>query len=334
MPRLRRSDPTAPGIRRRRAGRGFVYLHPDGTRVTDQATLARIRGLVLPPAWEDVWIAPWPNGHIQALGTDARGRRQYRYHDAWRAHRDREKFEHVVRFARRLPDVRRRCAEDLASPGMSRDKALGCAVRLLDLGFFRVGGDEYAEDNGSIGLTTLRREHTHLEGDEVIFDYPAKSGRHRVQSVVDPDVRTVIDELRRRRGGTRLLAYREGRRWHELHADDVNRYLRDLAGVPASAKDFRTWHATVLAAVGLAVSREAAHTPTAQRRAVRRAVCEVADYLGNTPAVCRRSYIDPRLVDAYLDGRTVAHALPRLGREGLPATRGAIEAAVIRLLAG
>ena len=340
MPRLRQSDCSGPGLRRRRAGRGFVYLDEDGARVDDVETLDRIRALAVPPAWQDVWICPWANGHIQALGTDAKGRRQYRYHEAWRLRRDREKFDHMLEVAAALPALRRACARDLARPDMPKERVLACAVRLLDVGFFRVGGEEYAEDNGSYGLATLLKKHARVSGEEVTFDYPAKSGNHRVQSVVDPEVRDVIVALRRRRGGgPELLAYRDGRRWVDVRSADINDYLREVSGLDVTAKDFRTWHATVLAAVALAVSWRAPSTTHGRRRAVRRAMCEVAEYLGNTPTVCRSSYVDPRIVDLYLGGSTVRAALERLDAgpdKGSPssATHGRVEAAVLNLLRG
>lgn len=335
MPRLRRSDPNGPGVRRRRRGKGFSYHYGDGSPVRDAATLERIRALVIPPAWEDVWISPWPHGHIQAVGVDAKGRRQYRYHDVWRAQRDEAKFDHVLEVAAVLPGVRERCGEHLTVDGMPREKVLAAAARLLDVGFFRVGGDEYVEENGSHGLCTILRRHVAVRGDEILFDYPAKSGQRRVQSVVAPDLLEVVETLKRRRGGSRrLLAYKEDGRWHDLCAPDVNAYLRELSGLDLTAKDFRTWNATVLAAVALAVSWKAGAGRSSLDRAVRRAVREVAEYLGNTPAVCRSSYIDPRVVDLYRDGVTVRRALDRIGEAGygVPGTHGALERAVLAML--
>jgi DNA topoisomerase IB len=335
MARLRRSDLTGPGLRRRRCGAGFTYVDDTGGRVTDEVTLERIRGLVIPPAWEDVWICPWPNGHIQAVGTDAKGRRQYRYHDLWRQQRDRDKFDHVLQLARALPALRKTCELHLRSAGMAREKVLATAVQLLDVGFFRVGGEEYVEENGSYGLCTLLRRHVQTAGDELLFDYPAKSGQRRVQSVVAPDLAAVVAELKRRRSASgRLLAYRDGTRWRDVTPAEVNAYLRQNAGLDVTAKDFRTWNATVLASVALAVSWRAAAGTRAQDRAVRRAVCEVATYLGNTPTVCRTSYIDPRVIDLYRDGVTIRRALDRLGEEGygVPGTRGAVERAVLQML--
>jgi DNA topoisomerase IB len=279
-----------------------------------------------------VWICPDPDGHLQAVGTDAAGRRQYRYHDRWRARRDREKFDHMLEFARALPRIRRVAARDLRREGVPRERVLACAVRLLDLGFFRIGGEEYADENGGYGLATLERRHVTVRAGGVVeFDYVSKAGRRRRQDLVDPDVHAVVATLKRRRsGGDSLLAYRNGR-WVDVHPADVNEYLRAAARDDVTAKDFRTWHATVLAAVGVAVSTDA-RTPTARKRAVSRAVAEVAGYLGNTPAVCRASYIDPRVFDRYRAGATIAPVLARLGDGEGPATQGRIEAAVIDLL--
>jgi DNA topoisomerase-1 len=339
--RLRRVDCSMPGIRRRRAGRGFVYLDPSGCRVDDPEVLARIRALVVPPAWTDVWICPLANGHIQAVGTDAKGRRQYRYHDAWRLRRDQEKFDHMIEFGRSLPGLRRTICEHLVGDGdggLSRERVLACATRLLDLGFFRIGTEGYAEHNQTYGLATMRKEHVAVgPGDLVAFDYPAKSGKQRLQNVVDPDVAEVVRALKRRRGGgPELLAYRAAGNggWYDVRSADINAYVKEVTGGDFTAKDFRTWNATVLAAVALAVSAEVT-SATGRNRAVARAVAEVAHYLGNTPAVCRASYIDPRVIDRYRAGVTVANALHRLGQDvdfGHLSTQGALEEAVLDLL--
>ena len=337
MPRLRRSDTSAPGLRRVRRGRGFQYLAPGGGAAVP-ADVARIRALVIPPAWADVWICPYPNGHLQATGVDAAGRRQYLYHEAWRARRDREKHDHVLEFAARLPAGRDQARRQLATRGLSRDRVLAAAFTLLDLGGFRVGSDRYAEKNGSYGLMTILGEHVRSERGRLVFDYPAKSGRESVAVVTAAPVRAVVSALRRcRPPGQRLLAWSGRGQWHELDSDDLNEYLCDLLGLAVSAKDFRTWQGTVQAAVGLAVSGSAARSPSARKRAVSRVVAEVADYLGNTPAVCRRSYIDGRLIDRYLHGETIAFPMDQLGRgvpPGWPATHGPFEAAVLRHLAG
>jgi DNA topoisomerase IB len=335
VPRLRRVDCSRPGISRRGRGRGFEYLDEQGERIDDPETLDRIRELAVPPAWRDVWICPYPFGHIQAVGTDAAGRRQYLYHQRWRARRDQEKFDEMLRFARALPGLRRRAAQDLSQDGLTRERVLACAVRLLDRGFFRVGTEDYAENNGSYGLATIERRHVELgPGNLLVFDYRAKSGKQRVQSVVDAEVYAVVEKLKRRRSGSDLLAYQEGRSWVDLRSGHINEYIKEATGEDFSAKDFRTWHGTVLAAVALAVSGGAAGSKTARTRAITRAVQEVAHYLGNTPAVARASYVDPRVFDRYRDGVTIGGALEQLGDVDLgePATQGAVEEAVLDLL--
>jgi DNA topoisomerase I len=333
-PRLRRADCTGPGLRRRKQGRGFVYLDADGERIQEPEVLSRIHELVIPPAWHDVWICPYPGGHIQATGLDDRGRKQYLYHPRWRERRDQEKFEDMVAFAKTLPDLRAHIEREMERDDMSREHVLACAVRLLDRGFFRVGGEDYAVTNKSYGLATIRKEHVRLSGDTLLFDYPAKSGKRQVRAVVDPLVADTVARLKKRRGGTpELLAYRAGRRWVDIRSDDINEYLKDTTGEDISAKDFRTWGATVLAAVALAVSGEVSATKTGRQRAIARAVKEVAHYLGNTPAVARASYIDPRVFDRYRDGVTIAGALSLVAAEDdAPAIQGPVEEAVLDLI--
>ena len=312
-------DCNGPGIRRRRAGRGFTYLDEDGERVDDEEVVERIRSLAIPPAWQDVWICSDPSGHIQATGTDAKGRRQYRYHDEWREARDREKHDRIVRFAKRLPMLREQLASDLALDGMPRERVLACAVRLLELGFFRVGGEAYASENGSYGLATLKREHLRVRGNRLIFDYSAKSGQHRLCEVIDPDVRDVVVALRRRRApaGAELLAYKDdGGRWVDVKSSDINDYLHDHLGDGFSAKDFRTWVGTVLAAAGLA-AQEPGDSERSRRRAVVAVAKDVAEHLGNTPAVARSAYIDPLVVEGFEANDTVADALETLDEEDL-----------------
>ena len=334
--RLRRVDCAGPGIIRKRRGKGFTYQWSDGRTVTEPDVLARIRALVLPPAWENVWICPWPNGHIQAIGTDAAGRRQYRYHDVWRVQRDRDKHDRVLVVAQRLPVARELAAEHLALRGYPRERVLAAAFKLLDLGFLRIGGEEYADENSSYGLATLHREHVTLHRGAIVFDYPAKSGKRQIHQLVDDDLRAVVRGLLRRTDHSpELLAYQERGQWRDVRSDDVNAYLREVFGVDVTAKDFRTWHATVLMAVALAVSRGVANSPSKRKRAVARAYQEVADYLGNTPAVARASYVDPRLIDLYDDGATVLPALERAAVETddeSPYLHGTVERAVLRLL--
>jgi DNA topoisomerase I len=324
--RLRRANCAGPGLRRRRRGRGFEYVDAEGRRVTDPEVLARVHELVIPPAWEDVWICPHPNGHIQATGIDAAGRKQYIYHPRWRARRDQEKFDAMLRFARALPGLRERVAADLAAEGMGREKVLACAVRLLDRGFFRVGGEDYAAQNESYGLATMLKRHVALRGDVLLFDYPSKSGKRRVQAVVDTEVAEVVAGLKGRRGGSgRLLAFKAGGRWQDVRSDDINAYLKEATGEDVSAKEFRTWAATVLAAVALSVVDGGVTTETARERAIKRAVDEVAHYLGNTPAVARRSYIDPRVLDRFRNGDTI-------GPVHTSEIQGPVEEAVIALI--
>jgi DNA topoisomerase IB len=333
---LARSDLAEDGLRRKRRGRGFSYIGPDGTRITDPPTLARIRALVIPPAWEDVWICVHPRGHIQATGTDSAGRRQYRYHDLWREQRDRDKHDRVLEFGAALPRLRDTIGRHLDGQGPTRERVLAAAVRLIDLGLFRPGGVEYAEENGTFGLATIRKEHVSMHRGQLLFEYTAKGAKHREQAIAEEHVCAVVRSLRRRRtGGDQLLAYRSGRTWHDVTAADINGYLSEMCDGDYTAKDFRTWHATVLAAVGLAVSESAAGNESTRKRAVARTVQEVAGYLGNTPAVARASYIDPRVIELYERGITVAAVLGNLGADcefGELATTGRAESAVVKLL--
>lgn len=308
--RLRRSDPAGPGYTRRRRGRGFSYLDERGRPLTDPAEVRRCQGLVIPPAWREVWICPDPAGHIQAMGTDAAGRRQYRYHPQWRQRRDRHKFAHVTSVAEALPRLRRRVRADLADRRLSRRRILALAVRLIDLGLFRVGGDEYAEGAGTYGVATLTAGHVSCNGHLVRFRYPAKGGIPREVSIDDPRVYATVKALRRyRRGGDRLLAYRRGTGWAEVHSSDVNDYLRAASGRPMTAKDLRTWHATVMAAVALART-EPPTSASRYRRTVARVMREVSAELGNTPAVVRSSYVDPRVVELFEAGTTIGAERP------------------------
>jgi DNA topoisomerase-1 len=291
--RLRRSDCSGLGITRRRRGKGFEYRDDDGSRIDDPEVLQRIRELGIPPAWKDVWVCPYPFGHLQATGMDAAGR--------------------------------------------NRPRVLACAVRLLDRGFFRIGSEEYAVQNESYGLATMCKRHVTLgDGGEMVFDYPAKSGQRRIQAVVDPQAAEIVATLKRRRGGgEELLAFKEGRRWRDVRSEDINAYIKDATSEDYSAKDFRTWNATVLAAVALSVSGEAAGTKTGRQRAITRAVREVAHYLGNTPTVCRASYIDPRVFDAYRGGLVIGRPLHEAmdGEDGqLPIHHRALEEAVLDLI--
>jgi DNA topoisomerase IB len=293
--------------------------------------VARIRSLAIPPAWTDVWICPFPNGHLQAVGTDVAGRRQYLYHPDWRIKRDRMKFDRVLDAAHRLGDARHRVAADLAISGMPLERATALAVRLLDQGYFRIGNDAYAEA-GSFGLTTLQRRHVRLRGGALVFRFVGKSGIEHTIEIADPDVIEALTPMRRRRAGERLLAYQRRRRWVDLASDDVNGYLHELFDGDLTAKDFRTWHATVIAATSLALA-DPGETKASRQRAVRAAVEEVAEYLGNTPTIAKNSYIDPRVIDLFEAGTTIAEAARTRHRD--PARRqAALERAVLDMLAG
>ncbi len=330
-PRLRRSHCDEPGIIRKGRGRGFEYFDArSGEKITDPDTLRRIYGLVIPPAWKQVWICPYPNGHLQAVGVDGAGRQQYRYHDVWRKRRDAEKFDRVLDFAVQLPRLREICSELLERDGLDRERVLACAVRLLDHGFFRIGTEEY----DAFGLATICKEHACVRNGTVTFDYPSKGGKRRIVSIADPAVAEVVSRLERRRGGgPELLACRDDRRWVNLSSRDINAFIKEHCGEGFTAKDFRTWSATVLAAVALAVSAAAAASKTARQRAISRATAEVAHYLGNTPAVARRAYIDPRVFDRYRSGWTIAGVLDELGATcGEFSIQGRVEEAVLDLL--
>lgn len=335
--RLRKSTVGAPGYRRIGRGRGFSYVSClDGRRqpIDDPDILARITALAIPPAWKNVWICPYPNGHIQATGTDSAGRRQYLYHPQWQAERSEEKYDRALSLARLLADWRAVLLSDLRARGLGRERVLALAQQLIDHGYFRAGGEEYAQQNGSFGLATLQRDHVRVHRDCVEFDYPAKSGVRRTVSVHDPlAVRTVRSLLRAPTQLPRLLVYRDpGGCWCEVRATDLNDRFRELVGDQFSVKDLRTWHGTVLAAEALATAAEPA-TKTACRREVAAAVRAVAEELGNTAAVARSSYVDPRVVTAYRDGITIAAALRRARRQPLTSRRRQlIEDATARMI--
>jgi len=318
-------------------GRGFEYVDGrTGERIEDGETLERIAALAVPPAWTDVWICADPFGHLQAVGTDDAGRRQYRYHDRWLERRAQQKFDQMLRFARVLPEVRLLTEHHLRKRGLKRERVLAGAVRLLDLGFFRIGSEEYAEDNGTFGLATMRRRHVRLEPNSLlVFDYTAKGRKRHVQAVADRSVHRLVRELKERDGaGEELLAYRDGEGWRDVRSTEINDYLKELAGEEFTAKDFRTWNGTVLAAVALALA-EPPSSERARKRAISQAVAEVAGFLGNTPAVARSAYIDPRLIDHFREGVTIASALDGALPDSLEGVdvRGPIEEAVLDLLA-
>lgn len=312
--RLRRSAVNGPGISRIRHGKGFAYRGPDGELIADEAILQRINDLVIPPAWKKVWISPHPNGHIQAVGTDVAGRRQYLYHQQWQDERAEEKFDRVFEMSKKLPEWRARIADDLKATGLKRDRVLGLALHLLDRGYFRAGGEQYAEDNDSYGIATLLCEHVTLRSDAVAFDYPAKSGVRRTVDVEDPDVVRAARSLLRRDDRTeRFLVCRSASGWVDIHADDLNARFKELVGDEYSVKDLRTWHGTVLAAVAL-VDADPPVSKTVIKRVESAVMKEVAEELGNTPAVARGSYVDPRVVTGYERELTIAAAARRAAR--------------------
>jgi DNA topoisomerase I len=322
---LSRTDPRGPGIGRAGVAGAFVYRDPAGAEVTDLATLQRIRALALPPGWRDIWIAPDPLGHIQATGVDSRGRTQYRYHQLWREQRDAQKFDHMLRFAGALPALRDATIQDLRRRALDRDRVAASAVRLIDLGLFRLGGERYADLDHHYGAATLLKQHVTVKRGVAVFDYVAKEGKERTVTVTD---RAVLGTLRQLTGSDNgldaLFSWPDGGGWHQLHSHDVSAYIAGHAGGHFTAKEFRTWNATVLMALQLANAG-----PPASRRAITAGIRAVADWLGDTPAVARSSYIDPRLIRRYESdgGLTAVPALPAV----LPASADA-EAAVAALL--
>src|SRR3954471_6215115 len=331
MVRLRTVRPGSRGWTRRRVGRGFTYVDDAGVRISTQ-DVERIKSLAIPPAWEEVWICPIANGHIQAVGIDAAGRKQYLYHPDWRVKRDQMKFDRVRQVARRLPRTRTAVLQDIALDGMPFERAAATAVRLLDLGYFRIGSDAYADENGSFGLTTLERRHVTRHRGKLIFCFIGKSGVEHCIEIDDPLSVAAVETMRRRRGDdARLLAYKDAKRWAPLDASRVNDYLRTCTGADMTAKDFRTWHATVLAAASLAATDEPGNTKASRQRAIRNAMVEVSEYLGNTPAIAKSSYVDPRVVDHYEGGTTIGPAVRRKYRS--PEERqAALERAVLKML--
>ena len=306
MARLRRSNCEHPGYSRRRWGKGFSYRDIRGQVIADRQVLARIRALAIPPAWTDVWISPYPNGHIQATGTDGAGRRQYLYHPHWREMKDREKFDRALSFAQFLPAARRQITKHLRTEGSGQERALAAALRIVDAGALRVGGTRYAEANGSYGTTTLRIEHVTLSGAEVRFDFPGKSGQEWHTSITDADLAAALEPMLRRPGADTALAYiGTDSAWHSVDAAQLNAFLKEVTGGDFTAKDFRTWQATVVAAMSLARLAPEAGTNRAKQKAVAATARDVAEHLGNTPAIARKSYIDPRVVDRFYDGEVI-----------------------------
>ncbi len=308
--RLRYVTDDVPGIRRRRAGSGFVYVDPAGRTIRDPEELRRIRALAIPPAWTDVWICPIANGHLQATGRDARDRKQYRYHPRWRATRDETKYGRMIAFGEALPRIRARVEEDLARPGLPREKVLATAVKLMELTAIRVGNEEYAKTNDSFGLTTLRDRHVEVSGARVHFEFRGKSGKRHVIDVDDRRLARIVKRCQDIPGYELFQYLDEHGERRAIDSADVNDYLREISGEEFTAKDFRTWAGTVLAAAALQEIGPGV-TQTATKRNLTQAVARVAEQLGNTPAICRKCYVHPALLDGYLDG-TLVDALAKL----------------------
>ena len=318
-----------PGYTRRAKGKDFEYLDMDGKTIRDEQRLLRIKRLAIPPAWTEVWICPSPNGHIQATGRDARHRKQYRYHERWREVRDENKFGRLAQFAKALPNIRRRVAQDLKLPALPRQKVLATLVRLLERSFIRIGNEEYARENKSFGLTTLKNRHVKVRGAQVVFRFRGKSGRQHEVDVTDRRVAKVIAKCQDLPGQD-LFQYVENGEARDVTSQDVNDYLRQIAGEEFTAKDFRTWGGTVLAAIALSKQDEF-ETKKQAKSNIKTAICAVAELLGNTPAVCRKCYVHPVIVEAYLKRTPIAGLNGNAKSLTPPNLRGA-ERAVLKFL--
>ena len=319
-----------PGYRRRAKGKDFEYLDTEGKIIRDEQRLLRIKRLAIPPAWTEVWICPSPNGHIQATGRDARGRKQYRYHERWREVRDENKFDRLAVFARALPKIRRRVAQDLRLPGLSRRKVLATIVQLLERTFIRIGNDEYARENKSFGLTTLKNRHVKVRGAQMRFRFRGKSGIQQEVDITDRRLAKVVGECQDLPGQDLFQYLDVDGEVQNVTSEDVNEYLRQIAGEDFTAKDFRTWGGTVLAAIALS-KQEEFETKKQAKSNIKTAICAVAELLGNTPAVCRKCYIHPMIVEAYLN-RTRIAGLNGEGKALKPPDLRAAERAVLKFL--
>ena len=302
--RLRRSNASGRGYRRVAAGKGFSYRDLDGSTLPPGPVRERLEGIGIPPAWTDVWIAPFENGHIQATGVDAVGRRQYIYHPEWRERKDRLKFDRALQLAESLPVARRRVTMDLRSEGFTRERVLAGAFRMLDSGSLRVGSERYTNENGSHGLATLLCAHVQVRKDRIHLRFPAKSGKDWDSEIRDADLAALLRLLKRRGPNARLMAYKEGRHWRPVTSADINAYVKERTGSDFTAKDFRTLHGTVAAAASLARTG-AQRTAAKRKRAISRAMMDASEVLGNTPSIARKSYVDPRVLDHSHEGETI-----------------------------
>jgi DNA topoisomerase-1 len=302
--RLRRSNASGRGYRRVAAGTGFSYRDLDGSTLPPGPVRDRLESIGIPPAWTDVWIAPFENGHIQATGLDAVGRRQYIYHPEWRQRKDRVKFDRALQLAESLPAARRRVTLDLRGEGFTRERVLAGAFRMLDSGSLRVGSERYTNENGSHGLATLLCAHVQVRKDRIHLSFPAKSGKDWESEIRDADLAALLRQLKRRGGNARLLAYKEGRRWRPVTSADINAYVKERTGSDFTAKDFRTLRGTAAAAASLARTGPQ-RTAAKRKRAISRAMMDASEVLGNTPSIARKSYVDPRVLDHYHEGETI-----------------------------
>ncbi len=330
---LRYASDTKAGIQRKRSGKGFRYVGVDGTTIRDKALLHRIRSLVIPPAWKDVWICPYANGHLQATGRDARGRKQSRYHAHWREVRDENKYERMMAFAKALPAIRERVEHDLKMQGLARQKVLATVVRLLEVTFIRVGNEEYAKENKSYGLTTMRGRHVQVKGSTVTFDFKGKSGVHHTINLNDRRMANIIRRCQDLPGYELFQYVDNDGSHHAIDSSDVNQYLQEISNQPFTAKDFRTWAGTVLACMMLR-EFEAFESDTQAKKNVRTAIVQVASRLGNTPTVCRKCYVHPAVLDCYLSGSMIETVEQRV-KEEVSDTAESLrqdELAVLRLL--
>jgi DNA topoisomerase I len=322
-----------PGLRRHRAGKGFRYANPDGTRVGDPAALTRIKSLVIPPAWTEVWICPKPNGHIQATGRDAKGRKQYRYHTRFREVRESTKFHRMLAFAESLPAIRKKVNKHLGLRGLPREKVLATVVRLLESTLIRVGNDEYAKENKSYGLTTLKNRHVEVDGPELRFNFKGKGGKAWRLGIRDRRVAKVIRACQDLPGQELFQYVDEGCETCNITSSDVNAYLREISGEDITAKDFRTWHGTVFAALSLQ-EFEKFDTQAAAKKNIRQAIERVAARLGNTPTICRKCYIHPEILTTYIEGSLLLEVKEKIEAELREDLSGLSpeEAAVLTLL--
>ncbi len=334
---LRYTTDAAPGIRRVKRGKSFTFVAPDGSPIRDKSQIARIKALAIPPAYTDVWICPIADGHLQATGRDARGRKQYRYHKRWRAVRDENKFDRMLEFAKALPAIRETIARDMALPGMPREKVLATLVSLMERTAIRVGNEEYARENDSYGLTTLRDEHVDVRGSSVRFHFRGKSGKEHDMIVRDKRLARIIKRSAELPGRQLFEYLDDDGTARPVHSDDVNEYLRAISGGDFTAKDFRTWEATMMCALELAAVDAAEHSQTERKRFVTEAIKNVAEHLGNTPAVCKKSYVYPGVVDHFVANgalQLVEKAVSRASAHALDPHEHAVVAMIERIIEG